>query len=175
MVTFWAILKNITLEVKTAVATFWASLCKNLGNILFQHLVRSNDQTFIVASVTRFGEISPLWQSFKRLWQFVKGLFRIWEKFAPTLTNFLLFCAKFQCCKWPKMEKVIQSSGHTDRCQHFGKEWETQDFWGRGPTWNSAAGIFNHHNVLIWPLLFLSFKHFKEIMLNFRIFHRVYA
>ena len=39
MVTFWAILKNITLEVKTAVATFWASLCKNLGNILFQHLV----------------------------------------------------------------------------------------------------------------------------------------
>ena len=113
MVTFWAILKNITLEVKTAVATFWASLCKNLGNILFQHLVRSNDQTFIVASVTRFGEISPLWQSFKRLWQFVKGLLSIWENFAPSLAKCLLYCKNFHYCNWPKMEKVISSSGHT--------------------------------------------------------------
>ena len=32
-------------------------------------------------SVTRVGENSPLWQSFKRLWLFFEGLFCIGQKF----------------------------------------------------------------------------------------------
>ena len=42
-------------------------------------------------SATRFGDISPLWQNFKALWQFVEGLLSIWENFEPTLAN-VLFC-----------------------------------------------------------------------------------
>ena len=29
--------------------------------------------------VTRFGEISPLWNFLDVLWQFVKGIFTIWQ------------------------------------------------------------------------------------------------
>ena len=36
-------------------------------------------------SVTRFGEISPLWQKFSRLWQIVDGLFFIWQNVDPIL------------------------------------------------------------------------------------------
>ena len=36
-------------------------------------------------SVTRFGEISPLWQNFKSLGNFLNGLFSIWQTFVPTL------------------------------------------------------------------------------------------
>ena len=32
-------------------------------------------------SVTRFGEISPLWQCFKSLGKFCKGLFSVWQFF----------------------------------------------------------------------------------------------
>ena len=32
-------------------------------------------------SVTRFGKISPLWQSFEGLWQLVKGSFSIWQNY----------------------------------------------------------------------------------------------
>ena len=48
-------------------------------------------------SVTRFGEISSLWQNFKVL-KFLNGLFSIWKSFAPTLAN----C---HCCEWPKIEQ----------------------------------------------------------------------
>ena len=33
----------------------------------------------LVASVTRFSEISTLWQTFKIIWQFFAGLFIIWQ------------------------------------------------------------------------------------------------
>ena len=40
-------------------------------------MVRQNEKDS--RSVTRFGKISPLWQNFKGLWQFVKGLFKPWQ------------------------------------------------------------------------------------------------
>ena len=43
----------------------------------------------MTTSVTIFGDILPLWQNFKGLGQFVKGLFSTLENFGPTLTNFL--------------------------------------------------------------------------------------
>ena len=50
-------------------------------------------------SVTKFGEISPLRQNFKRLWEKLKGLFSIWLNSEHTLANSLCYWANFQCCK----------------------------------------------------------------------------
>ena len=35
---------------------------------------------YLPTSVTKFDEISPLWQKLKCLWQFYEGLFIIWQK-----------------------------------------------------------------------------------------------
>ena len=43
--------------------------------------------TLVSSSVTRFGEISTLWQTFTSLWVFFDGLFLIWQNAEPTLTN----------------------------------------------------------------------------------------
>ena len=40
--------------------------------------------------MTRFGEISSLWQNSKRLLLNIEGLFRFWAKFEPTLE---IYCA----------------------------------------------------------------------------------
>ena len=37
----------------------------------------------VMTSVTRIGEISPLWQNFKSLWLFFQGLFCIGQNFEP--------------------------------------------------------------------------------------------
>jgi len=39
------------------------------------------------ASVTRFGEILPLGQTIKILWQIFEGLFSVGQNFEPTLAN----------------------------------------------------------------------------------------
>ena len=97
-------------------------------------------------NVTRFGEISPLWQNFSSHWQFFKGLFNIWQKvylifgkilqvignflkvyliFGKIVTLlwqlFLLLGHKFLCCKEPTIVRIIQPSGHT--------VWETDPFF----------------------------------------------
>ena len=41
-----------------------------------------------LASVTRFSEIFPLSQNFKRLWLFFEGLFCIGQNFEPHWANF---------------------------------------------------------------------------------------
>ena len=64
-------------------------------------------------SVTRFGEVSPLWHDFRKLWSFWKGSFGIWQNFELTLVNFICCWAKFHCCKWPKIEQTIYPPGHT--------------------------------------------------------------
>ena len=66
-------------------------------------------------SVTRFGEILPIKQKFRNLWQHFKGLFDIWQSCEPTLGLFVCFWAKFHHCKWPNIEKTIWPSGHTAR------------------------------------------------------------
>ena len=40
------------------------------------------------SSVTRFGEISPLWQNFLLFWQNLDGSFCIWQSFELTLAIF---------------------------------------------------------------------------------------
>ena len=58
-----------------------------------------------MTSVTRFGEISPLWQHLMTLCQMVEGLISVWQNFEPTVAKMLYFWAVFQCCKWPNIEK----------------------------------------------------------------------
>ena len=43
----------------------------------------------LLSSVTRFGEISPLWRNITRLWQFFDSLFLFWQNVKPTLANLL--------------------------------------------------------------------------------------
>ena len=45
-------------------------------------------------SVARFGDISPIWQQKFSLWQFLEGLFSLWQNLEPTLVNFYAFGKK---------------------------------------------------------------------------------
>ena len=67
-----------------------------------------------MASVTRFGDISPFWQKCKQMWQRFEGLFSSWDKFESTLANFVCFWANVYCCELPYDEKINLTSGHTD-------------------------------------------------------------
>ena len=58
---------------------------------------RKDVRHYQVISVTRFGEISSLWQ-------FYDGLFRIWQKLLSTLANFIYDWAIFHGCKWTNHE-----------------------------------------------------------------------
>ena len=69
---------------------------------LFDWLCSNNSN--MVCSVTRFGEISPLWQNLRCLWQIFEGLFDFWHSLKPTLAIFYAigqFCidVKFQILK----------------------------------------------------------------------------
>ena len=46
---------------------------------------------FDIASVTKFGEISPLWQNLKNIMQLYEDLISIWQTFAPILENSVCF------------------------------------------------------------------------------------
>ena len=59
------------------------------------------------SSVTRFGEISPLWQNILRLRQNLSGLFSIWQNFEPILAKVLFYWSNYHYCKWPNNEKII--------------------------------------------------------------------
>ena len=57
-------------------------------------------------SVTRSGEIPPLWQKFKTLWQFFVGLVIVGQNFKPTLANLSYYKENFHCFKWPNIEQI---------------------------------------------------------------------
>ena len=59
------------------------------------------------ASVTRFGEVSPLWQQKISLLQFLVGLISLWQNFQLTLANVYAIGQIFIVVNRPKMEKMI--------------------------------------------------------------------
>ena len=69
--------------------------------------------TWFKISVTRFGEISPLWQNFRNLWPFIEGQNSIWQHFEHILANYWCCWANVNCCKWTNIEHIIKPSGHT--------------------------------------------------------------
>ena len=64
-------------------------------------------------SVARFREISPLWQYFKTIWQFLRVYLAFDNIYNLLWQTLFAFWANFYCCKWPQNEKIILSSGHT--------------------------------------------------------------
>ena len=58
-------------------------------------------ETLVGCSVTRFGKILPLSQTFKRLWQNINALYSIWQNVEPTLAVFMLL-GKFSLLKIAK-------------------------------------------------------------------------
>ena len=44
-----------------------------------------------IASVTRFGQISPFWKHVQSIWHLFEGLFSIVQNVGMTLAKFLLF------------------------------------------------------------------------------------
>ena len=61
----------------------------------------------IKISVTRFGEIPPLWQNLKTLRQFFEGLFSVGQNFKPTLANLVYYLAILHWSKWPNIKQII--------------------------------------------------------------------
>ena len=67
------------------------------------------------SSVTRFGEMTPLWQIFKALGQNFDGLVSVEQNFEPHLANLLYYVANSHCSKWTINKQIIYPSGHTAR------------------------------------------------------------
>ena len=47
-------------------------------------------------NVTRFGEISPIWQNLLSLWQYFEGIFSIWQSYETALVNLVCHWANFR-------------------------------------------------------------------------------
>ena len=65
-----------------------------------------NNLTFGL-SVTRFGEISPLWQNFTSLWQISGGLHLIWQIVEPTFGEFVTLLGYFLSVQMAKYWKIM--------------------------------------------------------------------
>ena len=59
----------------------------------------------VLFSVTRFGEILPLWHNFKSIGQIFEGLFSIWQIIILTLAKMLCYWASFHCYRRPDASK----------------------------------------------------------------------
>ena len=103
-------LKSITFKEKMNVATFWATL-ENILQLLknwkldqpiaWLRLLQSRRNELYLTvwhaavSVTRFGEISPLWRCVVKLWPFWKCSFTIWHNVEVNVANFIWFWEMF--------------------------------------------------------------------------------
>ena len=56
-------------------------------------------------SVTRFGEILPLWHNFKNLEDIFEGLISVWQNVDPTVAKMFYSWASFHCSRWPNTLK----------------------------------------------------------------------
>ena len=68
---------------------------------------------FIASSVTRFGEISPLWNFLQSF-----GFFGADLSFGNISSQTLCHWANVNCCKWPNIDNIIQTFVHTDCIQN---------------------------------------------------------
>ena len=62
--------------------------------------------TIDTRNVTRFGEISTLWQNHLSLWQYFAGIFRIWQNDEIALVNFASHLANFHSCN----EQILKNN-----------------------------------------------------------------
>ena len=96
-------------QLLTKLVSFFAALINNVNALTYRrsslnpslrhcvfHLLLYIP--FFSSSVTRFGEISALWQ-------ICNGLFLIWKNVELTLANLLHYWANFHRCKWSSVKK----------------------------------------------------------------------
>ena len=100
----WPIFKKSSSEAVVAPRT---NELTNERRIVLKGSDPLNPRERPASSVTRMGEILPLWQNFKTLWQSFEGLFSIWQTFEPTLGCICTLKPNFHCCKWPNIEQII--------------------------------------------------------------------
>ena len=82
----------------------WSSTCNGLLPMHYKIMkVHCCWETRRV-SVTRFGEISTLWQYLNFLTIF-ESLFSVWHSYEPTWANFQWHWANYHWCKLPNIEK----------------------------------------------------------------------
>ena len=80
------------------------------------YLLKSFSETVLVSdSVTRSGEIPPLWQKFKTLWQFFVGLVIVGQNFKPTLANLSYYKENFHYLFYSQIMFTFQSTALTSR------------------------------------------------------------
>ena len=84
----------------------------NIASFFLCHFIVYQFFLLFVSSVTRFGEISSLGQNFKRFGKF-KMVYLVFGKLLNLLWQ--ISWANFHRYKWPKIEKLNYSSGHTVR------------------------------------------------------------
>ena len=100
---------------KILLATFSPALAPALvqqtSRPIFLH---SGGQTksWIEISVTRFGEISPLWRNYV-FGNFFEGIFNIQQNCEPTLATFNAIGQKLIVVKGTNIVILIEPSGHT--------------------------------------------------------------
>ena len=105
-------------------------------------------------SVTRFGDISPLWHDVKNLWPFWNSLFGIWQNFELTLTSNLIW-------QWAifnvenglgNILQVIQQSCYTDckrRIQVSLKFMLTELHVTQSADWSQFCVVTPHHSFVL--------------------------
>ena len=68
-----------------------SKICHGTGYVSFPCWKICRDPMFEETSVTRFGEISPLWHNLKNIGYIFEGSFSIWQNVDPTVTKKLIF------------------------------------------------------------------------------------
>ena len=99
-------------------------------------------------SVTRFGEISPLWQKFKTFWLSLEGLFSIWQNFKPTLANISSKWQAFIVVNHQKLKNNLS----------IWSPWFRSDLYSmssnESPTWRNLVVV----EIFLWTTKFFSGK-----------------
>ena len=71
--------------------------------LTYQRTPSNNTKSQQCDQIWRYGEILLLWQS----------IISLWQNCGPNLVNFISCWANIHCCKGPKIEIIMQPSGHT--------------------------------------------------------------
>ena len=88
---------------ETFISAFSASgFCS--AQTIFISYIKTFFHQWGMTSVTKFGEISPFWLKFLKVFgNLSKSLVSIWQYFEPILTK-IDIGQFFHCCKWPNIE-----------------------------------------------------------------------
>ena len=88
----------------TSVLTYCSGCTDKVGKL--RSMYHGINTRLVSPSVTRFGEISPLWKKFTSLWKIFDSLFLIWQNAEPYFAKLWHYWANCHWCNWPIIEKL---------------------------------------------------------------------